>query len=71
MKLDYEKYRHNLARLELSREDENEILEYLWHMMSAQVDRAFGIDPVQLSQNRAEKTNLQSPDLIVDKKSRG
>lgn len=64
MRLDYEKYRPMLAERNLSREDEDEILEYLWNLMGSQVDRAFEMHPVQLAHKDKDNV-LQSPDLIV------
>ncbi len=55
MKLDYEEYRPMLAKHNLTREHEDEILEYLWHFTGTLVDQAFGLDPVQLASKRNQK----------------
>lgn len=68
MKLDYEKYRHHLASRNLSVNEENELMDFVWQFMETQVDQAFGIDPVQLAFERSNKRSLQSPASIVSKK---
>lgn len=52
MRLDYEKYRPLLSTHQLSTEEENELIDYLWNFVSAHVDRAFEMHPVQLAQHQ-------------------
>ena len=41
-------FREDLAELELSREQENAILESLWNIMCAFIDIGWGVDSIQL-----------------------
>lgn len=47
-KLDPEEHRDKLAALELTKEQENELLQTLWRIMSTMVDLGWGLDTVQL-----------------------
>lgn len=45
-----DRYRSHVDHFDLSEKAKAELLMALWHMMGSFVDRAFGDDPVQLSQ---------------------
>lgn len=45
-----ERYRSHVDHFDLSEKGKAELLMALWHIMGSFVDRAFGVDPVQLSQ---------------------
>ncbi|MEW7988313.1 MAG: hypothetical protein AB2799_21175 [Candidatus Thiodiazotropha sp.] len=47
LKLDPEKYRDYLDEFELSEEQQNELLETLWHIMRTFVEIGWGLDSVQ------------------------
>lgn len=46
--LDPEEYREKLAVFELTKDQERELLQTLWNMMSMMVDLGWGLDSVQL-----------------------
>lgn len=45
---DISKYREHIKDLDLSEDEETELLENLWGIMSTFVDLGFGVDSVQL-----------------------
>ena len=46
--IDLEKYRKDLSGFEMTTEQENELLQVLWNIMSIFVDIGWGVDTVQL-----------------------
>lgn len=44
---DAENYRHHLEEFDLTQDQQNELLETLWHIMSTMVDIGWGVDNVQ------------------------
>ena len=48
LKLDPDEYREHLEEFDLSREQEDELLEALWNILRTFVDIGFGLDSVQL-----------------------
>lgn len=53
---DVEKYREHIKNLDLSEEEQTELLKTLWPIMAAFVDLGFGIDSVQLLSSLPCKT---------------
>ncbi|CAA0107189.1 Uncharacterised protein [Halioglobus japonicus] len=51
--LDPDEHREMLAAFELTKEQENELLQTLWNIMSAMVDLGWGLDSVHLFSNQA------------------
>ncbi|MCG7931813.1 MAG: hypothetical protein N0C88_08680 [Candidatus Thiodiazotropha lotti] len=45
---DLEKYREHIKDLDLSEEEQSELLNTLWNIMAAFVDMGFGLDSIQL-----------------------
>ena len=41
-------YRHHITEFDLTLEQQNELLETLWHIMSTMVDIGWGVDNIQL-----------------------
>ncbi len=59
--LDPDKYRDHLEEFDLTPEQQNELLETLWHILRTIVDIGFGLDSVQLfSLESSEKTGKTS-----------
>lgn len=48
LKLDHEAFREDIAELELTDEQERELLQTLWNIMCVFVDIGWGVDTVQL-----------------------
>lgn len=48
LKLEPDDYRHHLDEYDLAQEQQNELLQSLWHIMSTLVDIGWGVDTVQL-----------------------
>ncbi len=48
LKFEPDDYRHHLNEFDLSEEQQNELLQTLWSIMSALVDIGWGVDTVQL-----------------------
>jgi hypothetical protein len=59
---DVEKYRDNLKDMDLTAEEEAELLHNLWMIMAAFVDLGFGVDSIQFLAESAEKQNASSSD---------
>lgn len=47
-KFNPDEYRDDLAGLDLTKEQQDELLQTLWHIMSAFVDMGWGVDTVQM-----------------------
>lgn len=47
MQPDVEKYRHHLARFDMTEAQKDEFIRALWTMLEGVVDRAFGTHPLQ------------------------
>ncbi|MEW8026305.1 MAG: hypothetical protein AB2806_01000 [Candidatus Thiodiazotropha sp.] len=66
--LDPEQYREHLEEFGLSREQENELLEALWHILYTFVEIGFGLDSVQLFVSpETEKASRDSTKLLEKK----
>jgi len=48
LKLEPDDYRHNLGEFDLTEDQQNELLQSLWYIMSTLVDIGWGVDTVQL-----------------------
>jgi len=48
LKFEPDDYRHHLDEFDLSEEQQNELLESLWTIMSTLVDIGWGVDTIQL-----------------------
>jgi len=48
LKLEPDDYRHHLDEFDLTQEQQNELLESLWTIMSTLVDIGWGVDTVQI-----------------------
>lgn len=48
LKLEPDNYRHHLDEFDLTKEQQNELLESLWTIMSTLVDIGWGVDTVQI-----------------------
>lgn len=63
MPADIEKYRKYVDRFDITEAQKVELIHTLWSIMESFVDRAFGVDPVQLcrketlAQNRKRRSN--------------
>ncbi len=68
MLLDVDDYMDCLDTLDLTREQKEEIIRVVWSFMEAEVDRAFGLHPVQKCCGHAVNDNLQSPSTSLDLK---
>ena len=60
MSLDYERYRKHLTHFNLSKQQEDEVIEAIWQLVSSSIDQAFGVHPIQLSRGYIEPAHLQS-----------
>ena len=48
LKLEPDAYRHHLDEFDLTEDQQNELLQSLWYIMSILVDIGWGVDTVQL-----------------------
>ena len=48
MTLNPDEFRHHLEDLNISVEEENELLQSLWHIMSMMVDLGWGVDNINI-----------------------
>ena len=48
LKFEPDDYRHHLDEFDLTQEQQNELLESLWMIMSTMVDIGWGVDTVQI-----------------------
>ncbi len=48
LKLEADEYRHHLGEFDLTEDQQNELLQSLWYIMSILVDIGWGVDTVQL-----------------------
>ena len=70
MPIDVEKYRRHLARLDLGKDHEEDIIRHIYMIMDEFVSAAFKKHPVlQAIQERNRKT-LQSHNGVIDSKDR-
>lgn len=60
MHLDYERYRHHLTQYQLPSIREEEIMDYLWHFLTKQVDIAFDDFQPPKGGGQLDTDNLQS-----------
>ena len=71
LKLDPDEYREDLAEFALTEEQENELLQALWHIMSTFVDIGWGVDTVQLFlPDLFEKAGQDSGKLLQQKETK-
>ncbi len=68
MGLDTEKYLPYLDQFDWSREEKIKILRKLWQAMEAQVDTAFGVSAVQLSDIQNKNSDSQTLSNALDSK---
>ncbi len=65
LQLEPDDYRDELAEFELTPEQETELLQVLWNIMSTMVDLGWGLDSVQLfSLPKAHKIDSDSSDKV-------
>lgn len=60
MPLDIEKYRHYLAGLDVSPEEQEELIRNVWMVLENFVDQAYGRHPLQHRGNDLEVRHLQN-----------
>ena len=77
LKFDPDEHRHHLSDETLTIEQQNEILQALWHIMSIFVDIGWGVDTVQIflpellenngpdSEKLVSLDNIQKSELVV------
>ena len=71
LRLDPEEYRDDLAEFDLTEEQQNQLLQTLWDMMSMMVDIGWGVDAVQmLLPHLFENSGADSEKLIEGKDSK-
>ena len=71
--LDAEAYRDKLATFELTEDQETELLQVLWNIMSTMVDIGWGVDTVQMFLPTIFETSVQDSGKLLqrnDAKSR-
>ncbi|RLJ20759.1 hypothetical protein DJ030_06355 [bacterium endosymbiont of Escarpia laminata] len=68
LKLDPDEYRHYLEEFDMTEAQQNELLQTLWHIMSAFVDMGWGLDSVQLLPALMEKSAGQDSDNPLTRK---
>ena len=78
LKFEPNDYRHHVEEFDLTEEQQNELLESLWTIMSTMVDIGWGVDTVQLlfpdlftevapdSEKLLESNNTSEPENVVD-----
>jgi hypothetical protein len=66
LKLDPDDYREDSS--ELTKEQENELLQALWHIMSTFVDIGWGVDSVQLFLPDLFEKAVQDSDKLLQQK---
>ena len=66
MTLNVEKYLCYLSHYEWSRDEKVEMLRAVWRVMEAEADKAFDLNPVQLSCGQDKNTPSHSQHSIVD-----
>ncbi|MCP5275793.1 MAG: hypothetical protein H6936_13275 [Burkholderiales bacterium] len=78
LKFEPDDYRHHLDEFDLTQEQQNELLESLWMIMSTMVDIGWGVDTVQIllpdlfaevapdSEKLLESRNTSELDQTVD-----
>ena len=65
LKLDPDDYRADLAEFDLTKEQQDELLQTLWNIMSMMVDLGWGLDSVQLfSPSQAKKIDAESTSTV-------
>ena len=60
MRLDYEKYRHHLQKYDLDKDHEEEIMDFIWHLMSSEIDQAFGMGEFHKTGGQLDVQPIQS-----------
>ncbi len=71
LKLNPDDYREDLAEFALTEEQENELLQTLWHIMSTFVDIGWGVDTVPLFlPDLFEKAGQDSGKLLQQKETK-
>ncbi len=78
LKLEPDDYCHHLSEFDLTEDQQKELLQSLWYIMSILVDIGWGVDTVQMllpelftevapdSQKLVESKNLSECDQVVD-----
>ncbi len=63
---DFDTYRRHLDGFDLSDEQKVELMQTVWRIMESFVDRAFGIDGVQLVLPREPPKRAASPEIVLE-----
>lgn len=70
MPIDIEKYRRHLARLNLGKDHEEDIIRHIYMIMDEFVSAAFKKHPVQQAIRERNRKTLQSHNGVIDSKDR-
>ncbi len=69
LQLDPDEYREDLAEFGLSKQQENELLQTLWNIMSIMVDIGWGVDTVQMFLPGLFEKDSQDSGKLIQQKS--
>ena len=69
MPLDIDKYRHHVAGLHLSKQEEAELIQAVWNILEGFVDQAFGRHPYQQCGRVQEFNDLQEEGESLESKA--
>ena len=69
MPLDIDKYRHHVAGLHLSKQEEAELIQAVWGLLEGFVDQAFGRHPYQQCGRVQEFNDLQEEGESLESKA--
>ena len=68
MSFDYSHYRHHLEGMNLSREQENALMDMMWKSMGAAAEKAWGFSPTQNIAQEKLEFSLRNPGKSLDSK---
>ena len=70
LQLDPDKYREYLEEFDMTIEEQNELLETLWHIMRTMVELSFDLDKIELFSNETDQdSGKQAINLLSIKDS--
>ena len=69
MPLDIDKYRHHVAGLHLSKQEEAELIQAVWNILEGFVDQAFGRHPYQQCGRALAFNDLQEEGESLESKA--
>lgn len=68
MSFDYSDYRHHLEGMNLSRDQENALMDMMWQSMGGAAEKAWGMSPTQNIAQEITELSLRNPEKSLDSK---